>query len=83
MTVTSHFYYGWLYRRGSGADCKSAVFGLEWFDSITAHSNSDENEIANQTKSIGVNAIAMRSRNGMSLRWKSVLRTSLFVIQEL
>lgn len=30
--------------------------------------NSDGNKIANQTKSICVNAIAVRSRNGMSCR---------------
>ena len=52
------------------------------FDSLQAHLNSDENEIANQTKSIGVNAIAVRSRKGMTCRWKSVLQGLLVFKQE-
>ena len=39
----SHEKYQYMGRytvSGSGADCKSAVFGLGWFDSISFHHNS-------------------------------------------
>ena len=29
--------YAWIYRRGSGTDCKSVAFGLGWFNSISRH----------------------------------------------
>ena len=29
--------FGRIFRRGSGADCKSVAFGLGWFDSIFSH----------------------------------------------
>lgn len=41
--MDSDYYYKKLHNmgsypvKGSGADCKSVVFGLAWFDSKTAH----------------------------------------------
>lgn len=58
-------------------DLKSHDLESCGFDSRCLYLNSDGNKIANQTKSICVNAIAVRGRNGMSCRWKSVLQPGL------